>query len=242
MELQFSQVINPMKLNEKSTTGLADQAYQQLLELISEGKIREADIISHRDLAVRLGMSKLPIGTALKRLEREGLVKSAQRVGTRVCRIDAEAMWGMLQWRIALECQIARLACGWIDPAGADRLLDAAQKVEQLFSLSYKNAFQADVEFHLLLGDLCGCRRLREELDRLNIYYIKMVICEAVSAATQKPPFPPPDHQTLAQAILSGPPEEAEKCMREHLENSTSLYGFVQWYRQSQQRKKEMIL
>ncbi len=231
-----------MKLNEKPTTGLADQAFQRLLELISEGKIRESDIISHRDLAVRLGMSKLPIGTALKRLEREGLVKSAQRVGTRICRIDAEAMWGMLQWRIALECQIARLACAWIDPEGSHRLLEAAQKVDQPSSLSLKSPFHADVEFHLLLGDLCGCPRLREELDRLNIYYIKMVICEAVSAAAQKPPIPPPDHQTLARIIISGPPEQAENCMRTHLENSTSLYGFAQWYQQSHQQKKEMTL
>jgi DNA-binding FadR family transcriptional regulator len=149
-------------------------------------------------------------------------------------------MWGMLQWRIALECQIARLAGGGIDNEGATRLMEAAEKVEQLSQQSYPNSYQADVEFHLLLGDLCGCRRLREELDRLNIYYIKMVICEAVSAAAQVPPTPPPDHQTLARTIIAGPPEEAERCMREHLENSISLYGFVQWYRQAQQRKKEM--
>ncbi len=228
-----------MKLNEKPSTGRAEDAYLRLLELISEGKIREADIISHRDLAAQLGMSKLPIGTALKRLEREGLVKSVERVGTQVCRIDSEAMWGMLQWRIALECQIARLACGWIDQEGANHLLQAAQKVDQPSSQPDKNSCQADVEFHLLLGDLCGCPRLREELDRLNIYYIKMVICEAVSAAAQTPPVPPPDHQTLARTIIAGPPETAENCMREHLESSTSLYGFVQWYRQSQQRKKE---
>ena len=218
-------------LHPKSNEGMADLAYRRLLGLISQGKIREADLVSHRELAVRLGMSKMPVGMALKRLEREGFVESVEWVGTRVCRIDAEAMWGMLQWRIALECQVVRLACEWIDDAGANRLLEAADTLERLIKESEFESHKADAEFHLLLGDLCGCHRLREELDRLNIYHIKLAVCEAVSAARKEPPELPPDHVEVARAVISRDPVQAERAMRHHLERSRGLYGFTEWYR-----------
>jgi len=37
-----------------------------------------------------------------------------------------------------------------------------------------------DVDFHLLLGDLSKCDKLRMELDRLHLYDVKMLLCEAV--------------------------------------------------------------
>jgi DNA-binding GntR family transcriptional regulator len=221
------------KVKEKPAAGTAEDAYRRLLELISDGKIREAQFLSHRDLAARLGMSKMPVGTALKRLEREGLVESVQRVGTRVCRIDADAMWGILQWRIALECQTARLACEWIKDGDRARLMETARDVDRIFRQDAPRSHQVDAEFHLTVGDLSGCPRLRAELDRLNIFQVKLAVCEAVSAAMKTPPQPPPTHEELAAAIAEGPGERAEQCMRDHLEKSTAMYGFTQWYRQT---------
>lgn len=223
-----------MPLQRQRTDRMADKAYHQILDLLASEEIDEADIISHRDLAQKLGMSKMPIGGALRRLEREGLVEMIPRIGTRVCRVDAQSMWDMIQWRIALECQTARLACEWMDAAGAERLMAAARQVDQLFAKDPVRSFQPDVEFHLLLADLCGCPRLRRELDRLNIYRVKLLLCESVSAAALPAPAAPRrDHQILAQAVIKGPPERAEQRMREHLERGGGIYGFVQWYRKT---------
>jgi GntR family transcriptional regulator, vanillate catabolism transcriptional regulator len=221
----------------KSEKSLVTRAYKGLLEMMADGTLRQADIVSHRDLAARMRMSKLPVGMALKRLEQEGLVESIDRIGTRICRVDAEAMWGMLQWRVALECQVVRLACEWIDRAGRRRLTDMAKKVDDLFSVSPEASLSADVEFHLFLGDLSRCKKLRMELDRLNIFQIKQMVCETVSAAAKTPSIAPPSHVELAKGIIRNDPDKAERLMRHHLEGSMQMYGFVQWYRETYRKK-----
>lgn len=217
----------------KSRKGMVNHAYKGLLEMMADGRLRQADIVSHRNLAASMGMSKLPVGMALKRLEQEGLVELIDRVGTKVCRVDAEAMWGMLQWRLAMECQVARLASEFIQPEDGQRLLDMAKKLDDMYGVSPDTTASMDVEFHLFLGDLSRCRKLRMELERLNIFHIKQMICESVSAAAKKPPIDPTTHMELAQGIIQGDPENAEKLMRQHLEDAGKIYGFVQWYRET---------
>ena len=215
------------------SASLNDQAYQRLLQMIATGEIRPDDFISHRQLAARLGMSKLPVGMALKRLEEEGLAESVARVGTRICRIDSEEIWGMVNWRLALECQITRLACESMNPEKASRLTAAALRADQFQKKTWKIRFPVDVDFHQLLAEIADCPRLKKELERMNIYRVKVAMCEAIRASAKKPPAPPPDHRRLARTIIAGPPARAEQVMREHLEHAYVLYGFLAWYRQS---------
>ena len=72
----------PMQPPRKSSH--TDRAYSAILELIVNGELGRVDSISHRQLAQRLGMSKQPVAMALDRLEQDGIVESAARVGTRL--------------------------------------------------------------------------------------------------------------------------------------------------------------
>ena len=69
-------------------------------------------------------------------------------------------------------------------------------------------------------------------MNRLGIYALKLTMCEAVTAAHAKVPVQPPNHRSVAEAILSRDADSAERAMRQHLELSRA-YGFLQWYRQS---------
>jgi DNA-binding GntR family transcriptional regulator len=209
------------------------QAYRRLLQMIEERKIRPADVVSHRQLAKLLEMSKTPVGLALQRLEQDGLVHSVARSRTQVRRIDADTMWDMINWRIALECQIARLACTLITPPAAKRLWRLACQVDKLYIKSPQASFSSDMKFHLDLGTICGCDKLRSELEKLNIYYLKLAVHETVPMQERPPLSSTPDHRTLVKAIMAGDPEKAERRMREHLENSALTARFMAWYRQT---------
>jgi len=213
-----------------SSGSMSDIAYHGIIELIRQGQIAESDYISHRRLANRLSMSKLPVGTALKRLEQEGVVKSLARVGTRLNRIDAQGVWDLLQWRIALESQTARLANQWMTTPEREALIQKGREIDQAISAGDECVRQADVAFHLLVADASKVRQLRVDLERLNIYDLKLHLCEAVHAAAQNPPNPPPNHETLAKVIAHGSADEAEHSMRAHLQDNSTVYGFVQWY------------
>lgn len=212
----------------------ADEAYSRIIELIASREIRESDPISHRSLAERLGMSKLPVSRALDRLQREGLLNSQPRVGTRLRPFDADNIWGMLQWRSAIECQSARLAAECSTGTEKKELIVLGRKTDvQLSKVGpEKGHHPLDAEFHRTVARLSRVTEFEDSLDRLSIYHIKVQLCEAVSAAAQKPPSAPPDHQAVARAIATGDPGIAEVAMREHLENSERAYGFVRWYRQ----------
>lgn len=225
----------PESLSSPKTEDISyvDRAYGRILELIEGGEFAQTDVLSHRQLAERLGMSRLPVATALDRLEREGVVESAPRVGTRLKPADAEAFWGAFQWRVALECRTARLAAEWTMPEEYERLRRKAREVDEhkagILTVEFT---QVDIEFHTYIADLSHCAQLRSEIDRLGIYGIKFKTCEAVRAAHIASPERAPDHRELAEAIISGDPDRAETAMRKHLENSRT-YGFLQWYQEA---------
>ena len=223
-----------------------ERAYRQILSLLMSEEIRQADIISHRSLAAHLGMSKQPVGAALRRLEQEGLVEAIPRVGTRVCRISAQDMWDMLQWRVALECQCARLANQWMTDSQREQLLAAAVRLPPTTLRQHTDPLnpanvEADVNFHLLVAKFSGCHRLHAELKRIDIFHLKMFLCDAVAIVQMLVPQPVPvTHEQLAQTLISGIPDEAETCMRKHLQSSWQISGFIRWYMSQHHSKTTM--
>jgi DNA-binding GntR family transcriptional regulator len=114
-------------------------------------------------------------------------------------------------------------------------LLEAAEQVDQAFARDDQaTGYRGDAAFHMLVAELSHCRRLRKELERVGVYQFMIRTSEVVNAAHVPPPSPPNDHHVVAQAILSGDPERAERAMRNNIERSR-IYGFLQWYRASRQ-------
>ena len=75
----------PARLPSMNPRGtLAEEAYLRIREDILRGNLVIGAPVSRRSLAKALDMSMLPVAEALQRLEREGLVESRPRVGTRV--------------------------------------------------------------------------------------------------------------------------------------------------------------
>jgi DNA-binding GntR family transcriptional regulator len=210
------------------TTPLVDKAYDGILQLIRGREINLEEQVSQRGLAERLGISKLPITMALDRLKRDGLVQSEPRRGTRLLGVNAEGVWDMIQWRSALEVQAARLAAQWITPEQREPLMAVAAKAD---FATFIDDSRPDVAFHLRVAECSGSRRLRAELERLDIYHMKVMMCEAVSAARRHSPAPPPSHEEVANVILEGRSPQAGELMRSHLTRSDVVFGFLDWYR-----------
>src|SRR5689334_3381230 len=69
---------------EERVDSLAGRAYLEIRNKILKGDLAVGEALSRRKLAAELGISVPPITEALQRLEREGLLESKPRVGTRV--------------------------------------------------------------------------------------------------------------------------------------------------------------
>lgn len=210
---------------------LVDAAYQGIVELIAAGELSPGAIVSHRRLAERLSMSKQPVGMALALLEYEGVVASRPRVGTVVNRVTADDMWGMLQWRLAIECRAATLACDRIGGAESLRLRELAAALDG--AIGTAGAIALEREFHLAVAAASGCGKLYQELRKLNLFYLKSSLCDAlrlVRAAGGQIPCPVP-HAEVAAAIRPGNGRQAAEILARHLEESPDMRAFTSAYR-----------
>ena len=73
-----------------SVQSLTDKAYQHVEEMIVTLQLPPGSAISELTLSKRLGMSRTPVGEALQRLAREGLVMILPRRGIIVSDLNAK--------------------------------------------------------------------------------------------------------------------------------------------------------
>src|SRR4051812_30806534 len=95
--------------SEVRSDSLAARAYLEIRNKILKGDLPVGEALSRRKLALDLGISVPPITEALQRLEREGLLESKPRVGTRVRVPTPRDVEDRSLVREALETQAARL-------------------------------------------------------------------------------------------------------------------------------------
>ncbi len=224
-------------ISEINKETLIEQTYKNILTMIANGKLKPSAFLSHRLLAEELNVSKQPVGIALQWLENDGIVESVPRVGTRIRQVTAEDMWGMLQWRMALETRIASLACCYANSSDIDKLQKKAYKVDEMIGnpkLDLTELQQADMAFHISLAKASHCEKLKNELSKINIYYLKNMLCEAVQMTRESiPSRSAVTHSEIAAAIAKGDSRLACEMVEQHLELSSDMRRFVEWYKNS---------
>jgi DNA-binding GntR family transcriptional regulator len=95
--------------------------YDEIKKMIIDGDLRPGDELRERDLAEKLGVSRVPVREALPMLERAGLAQLSPRRTARVTEITESDVTDHFELRIALEPLAARLAADRVahgaDPA-----------------------------------------------------------------------------------------------------------------------------
>ncbi len=202
---------------------LAARAYERIRDMILCGDLPLGAPISRRQLAECLGMSALPITTALDRLKAEGLVESRPRSGTRV-RIPAEQeILGHYIVREALESQVARLFAESATAAERADLMKRARRLDMMFASSpllkldrSKRLFEIHREhflFHMSIAEIAGCHELTAALEKNQVLIFQWLYNSAAHFDT----LPARWHENLAKVLCAGNPEEADKAMRQHV-------------------------
>jgi GntR family transcriptional regulator, rspAB operon transcriptional repressor len=239
---------------QPDSISLSEQAYRSIREKILRGEIPLGAPLSRRQLAIEFGMSLLPVTEALQSLERDGLVESRPRVGTRVCLPTAEDVSDRYQVREALESQAARLyaervARQEMSARDMQRMEKMAERLDALFSRASAKAGNRDVlhsvhsyhlEFHTRIAELARNRVLREMIEKNHVLIFNWLY----DVASRRPPLPPHFHRDLIAALNTGRVEAACQAMRKHVrfgleavvENLASRAGAVRFERVKQLR------
>src|SRR5262245_15044729 len=89
---------------------LVQRAYEHIQEAILSGHLPAGSVVSEAVLAKSLGISRTPVGEAIRQLAREGLVQQVPRYGTIVKPIDRRELIELYEMRAALESYAAARA------------------------------------------------------------------------------------------------------------------------------------
>lgn len=234
---------NPIKQSRVSE-GVINQIKQSIL--LGNFKAGEK-LPSERELAEEFRVSRMAIREALRALELSGFIEIRQGIngGAFVTDLTFEHLGDafldlflankvsipeMLQVRLLIEPEVAKLATLNINPGYAKKLKEALE-IEELPSTTLLKDIEAKQNFHFILAEMSNNRFL-EAIVRSLLKLTKNLVLAVVDAG---PRFihPAGMHRKVAEAVFSGNPDEAYEAMRKHtLEFGEKLIEMEKAYRE----------
>jgi DNA-binding GntR family transcriptional regulator len=148
-----------------ATPNATDHVLDQVRTAILAGRLSAGETLRQEDLAERLGVSRMPVREAIRRLHAEGLVDVLPSRRVRVAPLDRAEIEDIYDMRAALEPLAVRLAVPRLTRAqlrDAAHALEAADDEEDADTFGVRNA-----AFHLALMTPCERPRLLAEIASL---------------------------------------------------------------------------
>jgi DNA-binding GntR family transcriptional regulator len=169
----------PSETKKLSKPLMRDEAYADLRRWIVDGILKPGERLRDGELAEALGVSRMPVREAIRRLEDEGLVETAANRWTRVSFVDVEQAKRIYPILAALESLAISLAAPRMGKEDLRRMTEANERLRKaLESGRGIAASEADYEFHRVFiarsdnPDLVGMlENLKTKLRRLEAAY-----------------------------------------------------------------------
>jgi DNA-binding GntR family transcriptional regulator len=210
---------------DRGAVSLKHRAYAELKSRILSGALPPGTLLSERQLAQNLKMSKTPVHAALERLEGDGLVTVAAQQGIIVRAISPHDILDHFEIREALEPFVVSRLAGQLTAEQAGllerNLADNRRAVREGDSVEN---IRLDSEFHLLLCEFHGNKEITRAMGHIRdkihgvIHHITTRCPERVKASLS-------EHEAIVSALLAGDALAATEQIKTHLRNGLeSIY------------------
>lgn len=191
------------------------QAYEQLLELVTTLRLEPGAVLNVQALSERLAISVAAVQEAIKLLAHDGLVHITPRHGIYVARADAAELAELSELRLPLEGLAARLAA---ERATADDLAVLEALCREQESLEVGDAevlFDLDHRFHQAIAAAAHNRYLARTLERFfglsrRLWFLALPHLASLPSAVGA-------HLALVDAVKTRDGARAEQLMRDHV-------------------------
>lgn len=205
---------------ESKYFSLEDKVYHELEEEILTGKLKRGTALTEISLSKRLGVSRTPIRSAIRRLTEEGLIETVANRGSVVVGITEEDMLDIYRVRVRLEGLASKLAAENISKDGLDTLTEAVELSE--FYINKKDTEklkELDSVFHETVYKEANNRWLAKTLSELHKKiraYRKLSLTVPGRLETSVA-----EHRQILDAIARGDAAEADRLTSLHIEAAT---------------------
>lgn len=191
---------------------ISEQAYNLLLEMIINQKLKFGQRLIEERLATKLRISRTPLRKAVNRLAKEGFIDIEPRKGARIKQFNIKDVTEVYDIRSTLEGLAVKLAAGQIP-------LGKLENLKTLFaSKDNKTLVKADTNLHNLILEYCNNNRLVEILgDLKNLIQVFRVAGYASRKRSQEATV---EHIKIVDALMKRKAQQAEKLMMMHIEKT----------------------
>jgi len=207
----------PMKQSKKINS--EDAVYLKLKTAIRKRYIKQGSQLVEIALAQKLGVSRTPVRSAIKRLEAEGLVNSIPNRGAFVITPTQKEIKETFLVRAQLEVMATRLTASNIVPAQINDLQELLQNEELVFDKSNPDDYyDVNDNLHLKIAEFSGNAVLytyiKELLDRTRIY---LILYDPFYKFEYSPTT---EHQAIVNAIITHDGDKASIALKNHINSS----------------------
>lgn len=200
----------------------SDQAYSWLLERILDLRIPPGSVVNEQQLALEIGLGRMPVREALARLAGERFTTVMARRSTVVTSLSLGDVLDMFEAREAIQCGVAHIAARKAsddDLAMLGKLITSAQSSrkdrEALAFLS------DDHEIHLFLIRMINNVLLQDAAELLLMHNLRF--WRSYWSTRPAQPASMLSHRPLLAALRARDPDAAERAMRKHIQQSRQL-------------------
>lgn len=206
------------------TQSPVEQSYNFILQSIMSGELTPGMRVPAESVAETLGISRMPVRDALRRLEGDGAVTIFTNRGASVAQFSRNEVIELIEMRAVLEGLAARVALPNIGEHELDELEQLKVRMEKSSNDLARWMFYHD-DFHNYLSSLSGRELLVRQTERMRImlrpyyrqYYAKTLELEIFGL----------EHRKIIDAIRKADPDNVEKIVRSHaLKNVDKVASF----------------
>lgn len=210
------------------------KAYDHIRQRIIAGDFPPGAVVSEAALARELGISRTPVGEALRELAAVGLVEQVPRYGTIVRSITRQDLIELYEVREGLEPYAVALAVRRILPADLERLGRLCERLEgflralndaklaELEGQTLREFLAADMAFHTLLIHAAGNRRIAKlvrDSHVMTALFGARRMCHNRQIVGEACRY----HAEILAAVRRGDADAARSLSAEHIRTSLAL-------------------
>ena len=203
-----------MKAVSRQTLG--DHVYEQVRDAIMRGEIAGGTEINQVDLANRLGVSRVPVREALRRLQAERLLEANPFQRFVVTKLSSEQVPELYDLRAELEVFAAlraRRREGFVE----NELPDARAAAKRLkLSMGGEEWLQADIDFHRAINGRDSA--VASIIDEVRFRIYRYLHLAEPDPARRKEVLV--EHQAILDAIERGDDAEIRETIGEHVSHT----------------------
>ncbi len=195
-----------------------NKAYEQLRSRFFNYQYPPGTVLSERQLAEELGMSKTPVKAALERLELEGFITVSPQSGILVRELTIDELDEMYGIRLALEGFVLKTIAGSLS---AEQLQTWENNVNRYAEVesnrgSLRDAAALDAEFHQLPSMFLGNKLIINTLQQFSVRIVQMInstfmyLPSRISQSLI-------EHREIVDAVRAGNGDKARELGERHL-------------------------